>query len=207
MLFSSHTEFRSSSRASGDYDQAIERLYKAIEIDSSRVHAFVNLGVALDARQRYYEAIRAYKEALERDSHQPLLLVNLARTYMNQDRLKMARQALLQAVRMDVGLAAAHEALGYCLFRMHEFDAAEEAYNLALTCDWRLPRVHAGLGSINMLRYLEDTTQNELNERAREHWHRSLELNPDQPRIRKLLAKYVPQRHDPEESLLHDRGG
>jgi tetratricopeptide (TPR) repeat protein len=132
-------------------------------------------------------------------------LVNLAHTYMNQDRLKMARQSLLQAIEMDRNLAASHEALGYCLFRSRDFGAAERAYNQALTCDWRLPRSHAGLGSIYMIRYLEDKTLAELRDRALEHWHRSLELNPDQPRIRKLLVEYKPRNDDPESLLLNDR--
>lgn len=191
----------------GDGAQAVERYRKAIEIDPDRLHAYVNLGVALDAQGRYYEAIRAYKEALERDSRQPRVLVNLAHTYMNQDRLRMARQALEQAVRMDPKLAAAQEALGYCLFRLREFDEAEATYKQALLCDWRLPRAHAGLGSINMLRYLEDRNRRDLRDRALEHWHRSLELDPNQPRIRKLLDRYQPERRDPEEALLRESSG
>jgi Tfp pilus assembly protein PilF len=132
--------------------------------------------------------------------------VNLASTYMNQDRLKMARQSLLQAIEMDPDLAAAHEALGYCLFRSRDFGAAERAYDQALTCDWRLPRAHAGLGSIAMIHYLEDKARTEYRDLALEHWHRSLELNPDQPRIRKLITEYKPQRDDPESLLLDDRG-
>ncbi|MBI4719368.1 MAG: tetratricopeptide repeat protein [Planctomycetes bacterium] len=190
---------------SGDLQQAVERFEKAIAIDPNRPHAYVNLGVALDAQERYYDAIRAYKEALERDNRQPLVLVNLAHTYMNQDRLKMARQSLEQAVRMDPQLAAAHEAMGYCLFRMREFDEAEGSYKQALACDWRLPRAHAGLGSIYMLRYLEDKSAVEWRERALDHWHRSLEISPDQPRIRKLLAQYKPRSDDPEEALLQAR--
>ncbi len=191
----------------GDYSQAIERFEKAIAIEPDRPHAYVNLGVALDAQQKYYEAIRAYKEALERDSHQPQVLVNLAHTYMNQDRLKMARQALEQSIQMDSNLAAAHEALGFCLFRSREFNAAARAYQQALTCDPRLPRAHAGLGSIHMIHYLEDRTRNEHCDRALEHWHRSLELNPDQPRIRRLIAEYKPLGDDPEAVLLNKRDG
>ena len=190
----------------GDYGQAVERFQKAVDIDPNRAHAYVNLGVALDAQGKYYEAIRAYKEALERDNRQPLVLVNLAHTYMNQDRLKMARQALEQAVRMDEHLAPAHEALGYCLFRMREFGAAEVSYKRSLACDWRLPSSHAGLGSINMLRFLEDKSRKDLRDRALEHWHRALELDSEQPRIRKLIARYQPKPHDPDEVLLEARG-
>jgi tetratricopeptide (TPR) repeat protein len=167
----------------------------------------VNLGVALDAQGKYYEAIRAYRAALERDSSQPLVLVNLARTYMNQDRLKMARHALEQAIRMDPQLAAGHEALGYCLFRDRDFDGAEAAYRTALEYDQRLPRAHAGLGSIHMLKYLDDRTQTDQQEQALEHWHRSLELDPDQPRIRHLIAKYTVKPDDPEQALLDEQPG
>jgi len=38
-----------------------------------------------------------------------------------------------------------------------------------------------------------------------EHWHRSLEFNPDQPRIRKLIAEYKPQNDDPDSLLLDQR--
>ena len=190
----------------GDYTQAVERFQKAVEIDPNRAHAYVNLGVALDAQEKYYEAIRAYNEALERDHRQPLVLVNLAHTYMHQDRLKMARQALEHAVRMDGQLAAGHEALGYCLFRMRDFDASEASYRRALACNWRLPRAHAGIGSINMLRFLEDESKTNLRAEALEHWHRSLELDPEQPRIRRLIARYKPRPRDPEEALLGAHG-
>ncbi len=193
---------------SRDHELAIDRFRKAIALDSSRPHAFVNLGVALESQGKHYEAIRSYREALERDGHQPLVLINLAHVYMRQNRLKMAKYGLEQAIRMEPTRAAAHEALGYCLFKMRAFDEAQEAYKTALQCDWRLPRSHAGLGSINMLRFLEDATQADARAQALEHWHQSLELDPEQPRIRDLIARYQPQPHESVEStLLSARSG
>lgn len=188
----------------GDFSQAAERFERAISLNGDRPHAFANLGVALDAQGKYYEAIRAFREALERDSRQPLLLVNLARTYMNQERYKMARQALLHALELDTNLAVAHEALGYCLFKTRDFGAAERAYMMAISCDPRLPRAHAGLGSIYMIRYLEDPTRIEEREKALEQWHRSLEFDSNQPRIRRLIAEYSPQDPDPDELLIRN---
>ena len=189
----------------GDHTQAAHSFQKAIELDANRPHAYVNLGVALDSQGKYYEAVRAYKEALERDNRQPLVLVNLAQAYMKQDRLKMARQALTQAIRMDGDLAAASEAMGYCLFQMRDFEEAATFYRRALVCEPHLPRAHAGLGSISMLQFFKDKTRTDHREQALEHWHRSLELDPDQPRIRKLIAKYQPKQGDPEEALLNGR--
>ncbi len=189
----------------GDFEQAVERFHRAIGLNPDRAHAFLNLGVALDAQQKYYEAIRAYKEALEREIHQPLVLVNLAHTYMNQDRLKLARLALEQAIRLDPQFASAHETLGYCLFCMRNFADAERSYKRALAYEWRLPRSHVGLGSIDMLGFLKNRTETNLHARALEHWHRSLELDPDQPRIRKLIARYRPKYNRPEQVLLDEQ--
>lgn len=190
----------------GEFEQAAEHFNRSIEIDSAKPHGFVNLGVALDAQGKYYEAIRAYKEALERDGHQPLVLVNIARTYMNQDRLKLARYALEQAIQSEPQLAAAHEALGYCLFRIGNYHEAERSYRRALAYEWRLPRAHVGIGSINMLDFLADNSLTKRRDRALEHWHRALELSPDQPRIRKLIARYQPNAGNPEQILLDEHG-
>ena len=139
------------------------------------------------------------------DNHQPLVLVNLAHTYMKQDRLKVARATLATAVQLDDKLAPAHEAMGYCLFRMQEYDGAEEAYRNALINDPKLPNTYAGLGSVYALRYIQDKSHTGLRDRALECWHRSLEFDPDQPRIRKLVAKYKPRATDPTTVLLSDQ--
>jgi len=191
----------------GQTQQAVEQFQKAIELDSTRPDGFVNVGVAYDSQGKYYEAIQAYKEALERDNRQPLLLVNLARTYMEQDRLKIARATLEMAVQMDGQLAPAHEALGFCLFRLQQYEASEESYQRALAADPKLPRSYAGLGSIYALRYVQDKSQTALRDRALENWHRSLELDPNQPKIRNLVAKYKPTAADPETVLLSEQRG
>lgn len=186
----------------GDGQSAVERFENAVGIDSDRPHGFVNLGVALESQGKHYEAIQAYKNALERDNRQPLVLVNLARTYMEQDRLKIAHMTLEAALHIDQHLAPAHEALGYCLFRLAEYDRAENSYRNALMYDNKLPRSYAGLGSILALRYLEDKNRQPTRNQALEYWHRSLELDPDQPRIRKLIARYKPPTQDPQTVLL-----
>ncbi len=188
----------------GDHAAAAERFRRAIAIDADRPHAYVNLGVAYDAQEKYYEAVRAFKEALERDATQPQVLVNLANTYMKQNRLKTAGQTLESALEMDPTLAAAHEALGYCRFQLRDYAAAELAYKDALAYDRRLPRSFAGLGSIQMLRYLEDRSDARSRDAALEYWHRSLEVDPDQPRIRALIERYQPALTDPAQALLNE---
>jgi hypothetical protein len=58
-----------------------------------------------------------------------------------------------------------------------------------------------------MIYYIEDKTQIERHDRALEHWHRSLEINPNQPRVQALIAQYSTPTKDPEGELLKpDRG-
>ena len=53
-----------------------------------------------------------------------------------------------------------------------------------------------------MIDYLKDETRVDLREGAMEHWHRSLELDPNQPRVRKLIAKYRRSTDDPYKTFL-----
>ncbi len=89
---------------------------------------------------------------------------------------------------------------------MRDFEGAELSYKKALAYDWRLPRSLAALGSVNMLRFLKDGSQVDRRDRALEYWHRSLELDSDQPRIRRLIAQYKPVAIDPEQALLNHPG-
>ena len=190
---------------SGDHVQAIERFQRAIQSYPDQPFAYVNLGVAFDAQGKYYEAINAYREALERDNKQPLVLVNLAHTYMKQERFHIARITLEQAIKMDRELSAGHEAMGYCLFRLQDYAGATESYRTALVYDPRLPGALAGLGSISMLAYLNGDDRPDLRSEALEYWHRSLELNPSQPRVHKLVNRYKRSTSDPESILLDVR--
>jgi tetratricopeptide (TPR) repeat protein len=85
---------------------------------------------------------------------------------------------------------------------LHSYEQAEGSYRTALTYDPRLASAHAGLGSIAMLRFVRDANQLAMREQALEHWHRSLELDPNQPKIRRLIEKYRTSPVDPNAMLL-----
>ena len=92
---------------------------------------------AISARHRMhlgrdYEAIRAYKRSLECDTQQPVVLVNLATVYLNQERFRVAERALLKALEMEPNLSIAHERLGYCYWRQQKYTEAAAAYRLAI---------------------------------------------------------------------------
>jgi tetratricopeptide (TPR) repeat protein len=184
----------------GELEEAIDCYVKAIELDPSQPASYTNLGAAYDAQHQHYEAIRAYNRSLERDPHQPMVLVNLATTLMKQERYASAWRALERAVEMDPGLAVAYERLGYCYFHQRDYAAAARNYEWAATLDPKMPEALAGLGVVRMAMHLQNPQDVESRRLAVECWHRSLELRPDQPRIRNLVKKY--QRPGDDQAAL-----
>ena len=76
-------------------------------------------------------------------------------------------------------------------------------YQQAVELDEKMPDAYAGLGVVRMAMYLKDPGNGELRRQAVEHWHRSLELNPNQPKVRKLVDKYQLEVDNPVTVLLN----
>jgi tetratricopeptide (TPR) repeat protein len=129
------------------------------------------------------------------------VLVNLATVYLNQERWETAHRALNLALDMDPTLAVAHERLGYCLWRRQEYEASEACYRKAIELDPRNAPARAGIGVVLMTRYLEQPEEVILRDRAVESWHVSLELDPNQPKLRELVEKYRPKTDEPTLSF------
>lgn len=176
----------------GELNEAIAHYQRAIELAPDEAAAYANLGAAYDTQQKYYEAIHAYNESLERDPQQPLVLINLATTLIKQNRLANAHKSLERAIEIAPELALAHERMGYCCFLERSLDEARRHYEKAVALDPKMPEAHAGLGITKMSQYLQSPTEVSLRQEAVDCWHKSLELNPDQPKIRNLVSKYAP---------------
>jgi tetratricopeptide (TPR) repeat protein len=165
------------------------------------VYAWSNLGAVYDQLGKPYEAIRAYKRSLEEELRQPVVLVNLATIYLNQERWDTARRTLQKAIDMDPQLSAARERMGYCLWREQKLDPAAESYKRAVELDPKNPAAHAGYGVVLMTMYLDHPEKAALRDDAVEAWHRSLEINPDQPKLRALVERYRVKQERPVLSL------
>lgn len=188
--FESHLNLGVCLHQLGDFDQAIEQYKAALAIDPQNGVAIANLGAAYDSHGNYYDAIRMYKTALEVGANQPMVLVNLGTTYIKQNRLQAAMETLRAAVKQDPQLSVAYQWLGYCYHRSGRYDEALAAYGSALQYDPKNAEANAGRGIVYMTMYLRSRRQPQLRELALEHWHRSLELDSNQPRLRDLVAKY-----------------
>ena len=74
-----------------------------------------------------------------------------------------------------------------------------ESYQTAAELNDKNARAHAGYGVVRMTQYLKDPQQVAYREEAIESWHRSLEIDPEQSKLRELIEKY---RIKPERPIL-----
>ncbi|MGB2821372.1 MAG: tetratricopeptide repeat protein [Phycisphaerae bacterium] len=170
----------------------------AIAIKPDSPEAYSNLGTIYDSQGRMYQAIKAYKDSLELNVHQPKLLMNLGAAYMRQARLGPALNAFETATEEDPNSSAAWEQLGTCLYHRNELDEAMAAYQKAVSLNGSSAAAHRGIGVVYMTQYITDRKNADLRNKALAAWHLSLELEPDQEDIVRLVRKYSPKTADPE---------
>lgn len=195
--FDANFRLASCYQANGDLLQAEAAYQDALRIDPDSGPAWTNLGAVYDARGESYKAIAAYKKSLETRASQPVVLVNLATVYLNQERFEAARKALESALAQDPALAVAHDRMGYCLWRLGKLDPALKHYQEAIRLGDASGRAHAGLGIVRMTQFLQNQDRTAWRDEAIEAWYTSLEHNPEQPQLRKLVEQYRPKPERP----------
>jgi tetratricopeptide (TPR) repeat protein len=182
----------------GKYEMAEHYCLAAVRINPKSPQAYSNLGIIYDSQSKLYEAIKAFKTSLELDTNQPHLLLNLGSTYMRQGRLKSAIQVFTIAAQEDPDSADPWEQLGSCYFHLRDLDSAMAAYNKAIQRDANSAAAHRGLGVVHMARYVMDTSKTEMRDSALKCWNTSLEIDPAQNDLVRLVKKYTPKLTGPE---------
>ncbi|MFW6146187.1 MAG: tetratricopeptide repeat protein [Planctomycetota bacterium] len=174
----------------GEYNQAAEACQRAIELDETMPEAYTNLGVVYHQLGRNYDAIAMYNKSLERDGLQPLVLMNLGDSYIRVGKYSSAIRSYRQALELAPASPTALERLGFCHYFTGDYAKAREYYQVALTADERLAPAHRGLGIVSLTLYLKDRDADTLRREALGHLRTALELDPNQPRLDTLIAKY-----------------
>jgi tetratricopeptide (TPR) repeat protein len=179
------------------YDLAEQYCKAALELDPKSAMAYSNMGIIYDCLGRPYDAIAAYKSSLELDTRQPLILLNLGSTYMRQGRLKQAVHTFELAGEQLPNDPAPLEQIGTCYFHMNQEPQALEAYRKAVAISPKSPGAHRGMGVVYMTQFLRDQSQTSLKDKALEEWNTSLDNQPNQPDLIKLVEKYRPKPASP----------
>ena len=98
--------------------------------------------------------------------------------------------ALATVIEADPNNSLAYQYLGYAHVILRDFDTAIVNYRKAIQTnagDWAAQK---GLGVAYMFKAVRDNNDKALKEDAIRHWKTSLDINPDQLKLRRLLEKY-----------------
>ncbi len=163
---------------------------KAVEIDPASGPARVNLAAIYQDVGRTADAIRQYEAAVELMEPTPPLLLSLIKALAHEKRYVDAKNTAEYLVKLDPS-ARAWERLGWCAFRLGEYQQSIESYRESVQVDpdyW--PALNGiGCNALNTW-LLSGKADGPAFQEARQALRRSLRANPDQPKVISLLSQY-----------------
>jgi tetratricopeptide (TPR) repeat protein len=163
---------------------------KAVEIDPTHGPSRANLGTAYEKIGRFSDAAKQYTAAVELLDDATPVMMSLMRALGQEGRYREAAETGERLVKMAPS-AIAYERLGWCYFRLGQPDRSINAYRSAIEIDpdhW--PALNGvGTNALNTW-LLSGKNDRAAADEARRALRRSLQINPEQPRIVVLLSSY-----------------
>ncbi|MHB1767903.1 MAG: tetratricopeptide repeat protein [Phycisphaerae bacterium] len=136
------------------------------------------------------KALHYFKSSLELKPHQSAIYLDMAAVYLQGKDYAMASRVLKTAGKLAPS-ALVQERLGYAYYRMGNLPRAKVAYHAALKINANYPPALNGLGVADMAMALQSASgDSAMRRKAIGYWRKSLELNPDQPLIEKLVKRF-----------------
>jgi tetratricopeptide (TPR) repeat protein len=206
-------------QARGQMQKAIDLYGRALAKTPENAVVQNNLASLYYATGDHDEARKLWTNAANTDPSYPSPLNNLAGLEINAQRFDDAERLLLRAIEIDPDYGDARINLALVLRQRQEFAAAREQYELAVRdsrtgsngwFQWALFDLERGMidNAIAALeRALNMAPRNTeiinamgeayyragRSEEAIASWRRSLQINPDQTRLKQVLAELTPQ--------------
>jgi len=176
----------------GQATEALVFAQKAVELASADGEARVNLAVALERLGRNEEAIAAYETALELVEPRADLLTSLINLYAAEKRLVEAVNAANELIRVAPS-ANAYERLGWALFRTGDYAKSADAYRKGIQIDPSHWPSYNGVATNALNKWLTSGRSDDAARvEARTSFQRSLQINPDQPKVVAIMTRYQP---------------
>ena len=176
--------------AMGQLDEAARYSEKATLIAPGSAVAYSNLGVVMEAKGDFARAESAYRRSLDLDSTQTETLLNLASNLVRQGKTADA-VSIMERVLERTDTPPIRKRYGDALTKAGKYDEAVKQYEAALAKD---PRYYPAMNEIGWVRIAEYRKGLELEDAKRitalEMWRRSLEANPNQPRIETAIKDW-----------------
>lgn len=171
-------------------DQALPYGLRAVSLNNQSGPARVNLGAIYDALGDHAAALTEYQQAAELMELTPELMLNLAQSLAQNERYEEASNTLDRLTQIAPS-AAAYERWGSVLFRLSRYTESLARFRKALEHD---PDYYPALNGVGVCLLNEYVWSDKSNDAARAEairaLRRSLQVNPDQPKIKELLTRY-----------------
>lgn len=174
-----------------DYEQAINSYKRSLELDANDPHVMTALAVAYLRTNRDQPAKQLLTSVLELDPENGLAYRYLGYCYLRlyEKAASEYRELVEQGTKDQSLLEGMTRRSGDMVAK------AIDCYSRAVEMDQNDWDAHRGLGVAYIIdaKNPDGTVDELLKNKAIEHWRRSLQINPDQPRadrLRNLIAKY-----------------
>ncbi|MCE9619728.1 MAG: deoxyribonuclease IV [Planctomycetes bacterium] len=163
---------------------------KAVKLKPDSGVARINLGVAYEQSGKHEWAIQQYEMAAELMEPTPQLLTNLLNAYAKSKRYREAVNAALLLVKL-APTANSYERLGWAYFRVGDYEKSVRSYREAVRIDPKHWPAWNGVG-VNLLNaWVVGGKKNTATQGdAKAAFERSLQQNPEQPKVLKLIKVY-----------------
>ena len=174
-----------------DYEQAISSYKRSLELNDNNPHVMTSLAIAYLRTDRDEPAKELLTSAIEIDPQSGRAYKYLGYCYLRSyekiaaEYRQLTQQGTEEQQRLSGMIAQGDELIVKAI----------ENYTHAIEIDDADWDAHRGLGVAYIIdgKNPDGTLDEFLRDMAIEHWRRSLQINPDQPRadrLRKLIAKY-----------------
>lgn len=133
-----------------DKVKALELANQAVTIDDKSASARIALSYALQAGFKIEEALKAAREATDRDTNNALAWARVAELELSIPNHRKSKEAAERAVELNPNLARTQSILGFANLTRIDISAAKESFNKAIEFDQAdpLPRLGIGLAKI-----------------------------------------------------------
>src|SRR5262245_30451842 len=163
---------------------------KAVALDPANGPARINLGAAYERVGKNVQAIEQYSAAMELVEQTPPLMMNLINVLAAEKRYQEAANTAENLVKIEQS-ANAYERMGWCYFRLSQFDKSIAAYRDAVRIDENHWQSYNGIGVNAINTWLLSKQRDEhARAEARDAFRRSLRINSDQQKVITLMSNY-----------------
>ncbi|MHC4949684.1 MAG: tetratricopeptide repeat protein [Planctomycetota bacterium] len=172
-----------------DYDSSLTYAEKAKTLDPNQPDPELLLGDLYEAKKDHQQAINAYRRALELEGNDPSIMISLARAYLRSGRYSSSKELLNDVISTDPENSMAHQYLGFAQLRLKETVEAIQSYQRAVELNENDWMARKGLGVAYMLMSMKQN-DDRMQAMAVEQWNISLQIKPDQSKLRELVNRY-----------------